>query len=361
MLIHEGVQTNKDMEKKTEARIVQEGMELLRKQKDESRRKKLKEQQEMRDMLERYWPFGKASDAKPRGLRNLRLEELFPNKDYQNAKRCMGPLDWGSPGCGAPIVRDGKRFVKTREDPMLRFQFGKDLRRAVDNTFRYKTNREEQVEYKKALDKLVEEKKQNQLRQKLLDAENEKRHGWSSEETLKKLEIEAAKKKHDDQRNYNNFKNTQITPPNRVVKLDPVVHPSNFKELPRPVRNKRLSPLSNDKENGVELTDLLAKDRKIPTKIPLSSTDVTKEKDAGRSCVWNRQGSTYLKELTQQMISKKEKMQEMKVQEDETARQHFSTWTNFWGKPGHGAPRSAVKKGAIDRLLYPQMVPIGVA
>lgn len=38
----------------------------------------------MKDMLERYWPFGKATDAKPRGLRNLRLEELFPNKDYQN-------------------------------------------------------------------------------------------------------------------------------------------------------------------------------------------------------------------------------------------------------------------------------------
>lgn len=41
----------------------------------------------MRDMLERYWPWNKAEDAKPRGLRNLRLEELFPNNDYKNVSR----------------------------------------------------------------------------------------------------------------------------------------------------------------------------------------------------------------------------------------------------------------------------------
>lgn len=38
----------------------------------------------MREMLDRYWPWGKGEDAKPRGLRNLRLEEIFPNKDFLN-------------------------------------------------------------------------------------------------------------------------------------------------------------------------------------------------------------------------------------------------------------------------------------
>lgn len=50
----------------------------------------------------------------------------------------------------------------------------------------------------------------------------------------------------------------------------------------------------------------------------------------------------------------------MSMQECENARRHFNTWDSFWGRPGHGAPKSAVKKGCLDRLLYPQMVPIGV-
>ncbi|CAG9766850.1 unnamed protein product [Ceutorhynchus assimilis] len=361
MLISEGVQTSKDLERKyLEEKIVREGMELLKKQKEEQRRRKCKEQQEMKEMLERYWPFGKSTDAKPRGLRNLRLEELFPNKDYQNNKRFVGTLDLGRPGGGAPIEKDGQKIVRTKEDPMLRFQLGsKDLRRAVDNTLRYKTNREEQLEYKKELDKLVEEKKRNQLRQKLQEVEYEKRQGWSNEETLRKLEKNAQMQKYADERTYNNFKNSKVVPPNRLVKLDPIVN--SKKSFVLPGKNRKLTPLSNDKENGLELVDLFAKDRRTPVRVPLCSTDVTKERETGKSCVWNRQGSAYLKELTQQMANKRQQTQQLKVIEDETSRRHYSTWTSFWGKPGHGAPRSAIKKGSIDRLLYPQMVPIGVA
>jgi hypothetical protein len=50
----------------------------------------------------------------------------------------------------------------------------------------------------------------------------------------------------------------------------------------------------------------------------------------------------------------------MKVEDDETGRHHFDTCNGFWGRPGHGAPKSAVKKQKLDRLLYPQMVPISV-
>lgn len=68
------------------------------------------------------------------------------------AKRFVGTLDLGRPGCGAPNIRDGQKLIKTKEDPQLRFQLGsKDLRRAVDNSLRYKTNRQEQMEYKNAL------------------------------------------------------------------------------------------------------------------------------------------------------------------------------------------------------------------
>lgn len=50
----------------------------------------------------------------------------------------------------------------------------------------------------------------------------------------------------------------------------------------------------------------------------------------------------------------------MRDLEHEVVNHHFSTWDAFWGRPGHGAPKSAVKKQRLDRLLYPQMVPIGV-
>ncbi|ERL87025.1 uncharacterized protein LOC109539296 [Dendroctonus ponderosae] len=366
MLIGEVTQSNRKVEKKNvEERIVVEGMTLFKKQKEEARRRKVAEQQEMREMMERYWPWERATDAKPRGLRNLRLEELFPNKDYQSAKRFVGTLDLGRPGCGAPNIRDGQKLIKTKEDPQLRFQLGsKDLRRAVDNSLRYKTNRQEQMEYKNALDRLVEEKKQKQLKEKLLEAENEQRNGWSSEDTLMNLEKAALAQKLKDKKNYENFKNTKVVPPNRVIKLDPIICPTNSsKKFVPPNKSRKLPQFSGNKENGVELVELLAKDRRTPIKIPLCSTDVTlhKDRETGKSCILSRKDSAYLKELTQQMVNKRQQVQKLKSVEEETSRRHFSTWESFWGKPGHGAPRSAVKKGSIERLLYPQMVPIGVA
>ncbi|XP_066149913.1 reticulocyte-binding protein homolog 2a-like isoform X2 [Euwallacea fornicatus] len=389
MLISEEVQTGIELRKKElEERIMRDGLELLRKQKEEARRRKIKEQQEMKEMLERYWPWSKPSDAIPRGLRNLRLEEIFPDKDYQDAKRFVGSLDLGRPGCGAPNIKDGQRMTKTKEDPLLRFQLGsKDLKKAVENSFRYKTNKEEQMQYKRELDKLVEEKKQRQLKQKFLDVESEKRQflktppwglrgpggwpwrqpqtvglgflaslGWSNEETLRKLEQETILKKCEDDR-YQNFRKSKMVPPNRVVKLDPISETSK-KEFVVPGKARKLSPLSGNKENGLELVDLLAKDRRTSIKVPLSSTDVTKEKKNG---ICSRSGSSYLKDLTAQMLNKREQIQEMKRRDNETSMKHFSTWESFWGKPGNGAPGNTTKKGSIERLLYPQRIPIGVA
>lgn len=49
------------------------------------------------------------------------------------------------------------------------------------------------------------------------------------------------------------------------------------------------------------------------------------------------------------------------MKELESTRKHFNTLDNFWGRPGHGAPRSALKKGAIDKLLYGGRLPVAVA
>lgn len=51
------------------------------------------------------------------------------------------------------ITPSGKRIVKTIEDPMLRFQWGDDLRRTVDNTLRYRVSKEDQTKYKQELGK----------------------------------------------------------------------------------------------------------------------------------------------------------------------------------------------------------------
>lgn len=68
-------------------------------------------------------------------------------------------------------------------------------------------------------------------------------------------------------------------PPNKITKTDPVV--CSRKTFLPVGRNRKLSPLSNNKGEGVELVTLLAKDRQIPKKIPLCSSDVTSEKKYG--------------------------------------------------------------------------------
>lgn len=61
-------------------------------------------------------------------------------------------------------------------------------------------------------------------------------------------------------------KTTKAMSPNKVVRK------KNFIPVGK---NRKLSPLSNNKVEGVELVNLLAKYRNYPPRIPLSSTDVT--------------------------------------------------------------------------------------
>lgn len=35
-----------------------------------------------------------------------------------------------------------------------------------------------------------------------------------------------------------------------------------------------------------------------------------------------------------------------------TARKHFENWDTFWGRPGHGAPKSVKVKENLDYILY---------
>ncbi|XP_044258919.1 uncharacterized protein LOC123007600, partial [Tribolium madens] len=248
----------------------------------------------------------------------------------------------------------GKKITRTHEDPFLRFQFGSDgdLRRWVDNTLRYKTNKKAQEEYRRELDKLVEEKREIKEKRRIEDEESIQKQGWSTENTLKQLEAEGNVKSTDKN---NNGKKSNL---NKAKKYDPVFYPC--KNVYTGSKNRKLSPLLEGKENGIELVPLLAKQRRFPLKVPLDSTDVTNQKKNYLSSLWHREGSAYLRDLTQQITDKQNKQKEMKAEDDETYRHHFDTWNGFWGRPGHGAPKSTVKKQRLDRLLYPQMVPISV-
>ncbi|XP_053681785.1 uncharacterized protein LOC128732539 [Sabethes cyaneus] len=105
---------------------------------------------------------------------------------------------------------------------------------------------------------------------------------------------------------------------------------------------------------GVELVPLLAKRRSQPRPISLGTTDVTKidKYNSNGAVVVRQSGDEYLHELCTQMNQKQRKIETTRVVEFETSKQHFETWSSFWGRPGHGAPLPNKNKLNLDNLLY---------
>lgn len=44
--------------------------------------------------------------------------------------------------------------------------------------------------------------------------------------------------------------------------------------------------------------------------------------------------------------------QEEQGLDQERSREHFETWTNFWGRPGHGAPLNHTRRNNLYNILY---------
>uniref|UniRef100_A0A182MZQ8 Uncharacterized protein n=1 Tax=Anopheles dirus TaxID=7168 RepID=A0A182MZQ8_9DIPT len=104
---------------------------------------------------------------------------------------------------------------------------------------------------------------------------------------------------------------------------------------------------------GVELVPLLAKRRSQPRPISLGTTDVTKiDKYTANGSLARRTDDGYLTDLCNQMSQKQRKVETVRAMEFETSRQHFETWSSFWGRPGHGAPLPNKNKLNLDNLLY---------
>lgn len=100
--------------------------------------------------------------------------------------------------------------------------------------------------------------------------------GWSTERTLKALERER-QRYHDNVhgRNQDVFNQFIVHSPVRDNQNERIVIKPPEKEIDiKPY--SRLSPLNKGNVNGEELVPLLAKQRAIPLKIPLGTTDATR-------------------------------------------------------------------------------------
>jgi hypothetical protein len=47
----------------------------------------------------------------------------------------------------------------------------------------------------------------------------------------------------------------------------------------------------------------------------------------------------------------------MRKSELQTSQQHFETWRQFWGRPGHGAPKLPVPRMTLAKLLSSDEIP----
>ncbi|XP_025832415.1 uncharacterized protein LOC108732802 [Agrilus planipennis] len=107
-------------------------------------------------------------------------------------------------------------------------------------------------------------------------------------------------------------------------------------------------PCSDIPSDGVELVRVLARDRNMPRKYSLSSTDVTKVMENRVEC-----DNEYFHNLQSQVDERREKIKSSILEDFEKSKQHFNTWDSFWGRPGHGAPLETRKKIRLDTLLFP--------
>ncbi|XP_055679072.1 uncharacterized protein LOC129787486 isoform X2 [Lutzomyia longipalpis] len=132
-------------------------------------------------------------------------------------------------------------------------------------------------------------------------------------------------------------------------KLTPKVTETKPKNPKQKKNGKDTRTRSYMVSGGVELVPLLAKRRAQERSISLSSTDVTKYREARQ---WENYSIQYLNDLCRQMDRKQKATEKSKRMDMETSRQHYETWSSFWGRPGHGAPRDIKNKLNLDDLLY---------
>nr|CAD7406727.1 unnamed protein product [Timema cristinae] len=345
--------------------MVQEGIELWNRKKDDQWHQKIRDQRELRDMLSKYSPWGRPGCGAPNPdsirKRKLQLEGLYPDQD----KNCSA-VSLGRPGGGAP-QRTPSGHVNTlyREDPLLRFQPNEPARKCVDNVLRYRRDVQEKQVYKQQLGEYKQQ----------LDSMVQERRRMQNEEVRRKLE--------QDKQLWMARSPWGRPGPGGVLWRDPGTIGLNFfyslvcahqlvfastlhflgwsdETTMRCLENQRRRDVTrydhanNDEVcGGVELVPLLARRRPTAERHPLTSTDVTRIRSTpGKWIVQPETSSEYTRELTRQVVTKQQQLQESRQKDFESSRRHFETWQHLWGRPGHGAPREVKVKANLDALLH---------
>uniref|UniRef100_A0A8W7NYX3 Uncharacterized protein n=1 Tax=Anopheles coluzzii TaxID=1518534 RepID=A0A8W7NYX3_ANOCL len=301
--------------------------------------------------MERYSPWGRKGGGAPNDtirMRNIQLQGLYPEtkNDLRNPVpmgRSRGGV--GAGGGGAPIrSASGQIVTGLTDDPIISFNDAN--RYHVDNELRYKTSPAQKQTYRAELDRIVAEK-ENRARKaeegpvpaggrpngggpwgkpgpggkpwrppKNVGHNFMKSMGWTNKETLQDLDLELVSRMQRQLEEENRFLKRFSNCCSRCV----------------------CQCISNTLEQG-------------PPTGGVGGGSAGAARDAINSLA-RRTDDGYLTDLCNQMSQKQRKVETVRAMEFETSRQHFETWSSFWGRPGHGAPLPNKNKLNLDNLLY---------
>ncbi|CAH0394952.1 unnamed protein product [Bemisia tabaci] len=352
---------------------LRDGLAMLDRKKEQKERDKQIEKRQLRKMLDdEPWPWGRPGAGAP-NADTIRKRKVF----LDSLPAIVGPQDMpkakglqlthvttmGRPGAGAPVrSKSGKIKVLRVEDPQLRFQFHAPIRNMVDNDLRYKQPFEDKIAYKKELDQLIEQRKRIKSEQRKQNQIQDCKLGWTDPKLIERMQ-ENIPKPDRPQADYGHpsFESNKemlslpmlpldrhFLPPSKEPKTWVVYVIKNPRPSKIPIALR--SPLSSAFDSSTTMTSPgppSPPTQPRPTPRPVR-VDPIKEP------IWRDTAGEkeYGEALAHQIEEQQHRRQEERNQDLMNSRKHFENWQNFWGRPGHGAPRSVKVKENLDYLLY---------
>ncbi|XP_037902954.1 uncharacterized protein LOC119646548 isoform X2 [Hermetia illucens] len=370
-----------------------ESVRAWQRKKAEEQAQKERDKKEYYDLSVSHCPWGRPGGGAPNldiRKRNITAEGLHPTPSHGTRGSSLPPCHINLGGSGHIRSAADRLYITLKDHPSLSFR----NKGHVDIELRYKTDKTDKKP-KMQLEKItVTEKPKAKEKKKSAD------EGWTNKELLKELDQEnpqtapsekpiKTKQKSSKEpvrkccplcsckcTTATTLTTSESEPTQQVEKITkdktgkPTDNISKNKEgsskkptveqkekcvrVRRPTRGGGCHRKSNGScmaaSEGVELVPLLARRRGMHRPVSLSSTDVTKRVECNRSA--SSYNIEYLKDLKRQISQHVRRLKLAKEQEVELCNRHFQTFEQFWGRPGHGAPRNVKTKLNLDDLLY---------